>query len=456
MTAEGDSRALCVDRAASARLVRVAVVVGWSLLAGFALWVAAIGQIAGDIRAFQIAYLLGFCGYLALLWAIGRAKHGGRCPPHVLGSWRWWLVGCIAVRASLLATQPSDDAYRYVWEGRVQLAGHNPFLLAPDDPRLSDLRDENWTQINHPDHRAIYPPLAQLEFAAAAAAWPSIYSVKLLHVLWDVLIVVVLAAVLRRRGRREHWAIAYGLCPLVLSAIAVEGHLDSLMLLFVILAVWAVSAGRISLAGAMLGLAIAAKVIAVVLLPWFLFRHRRAALIALAVAALPCLPYWDSGFAVLANLVHFARMGECFSLLGAFSVISLESAIARGAVAAVLGVTLAALAWRRDDLTRYGAGATAALLMLLPVVHFWYATWAMLFIPFRLELRWIVMALAMVTCFEAQLRRSLTGAWAMPDWAPVVAWAAFLSAWALEALARFAYASRFRARRRPPRGQRSA
>ena len=42
---------------------------GQLLWLGFAVLVAALGGIAGNVRAFQVMYLLGSCGYLALLWA---------------------------------------------------------------------------------------------------------------------------------------------------------------------------------------------------------------------------------------------------------------------------------------------------------------------------------------------------------------------------------------------------
>ena len=35
----------------------------------------------------------------------------------------------------------SDDAYRYVWDGRVQLAGIDPYHYVPLDPALAGLRD---------------------------------------------------------------------------------------------------------------------------------------------------------------------------------------------------------------------------------------------------------------------------------------------------------------------------
>lgn len=417
----------------SPRAARCLIVVGWALTACFAVCAALPGRIGADVRGFQAAYLAGFVGYLALVWVITRSTDASNP-----GKWRWWLIGCIAVRAVLLATPPGDDAYRYVWEGRVQLAGFNPFLHPPDDPSLAELRDADWAKINHRDYPAIYGPVAQAEFLVAAAIHPSVYTIKTLHVVWDLLIVVVLAACLRRGpdplvgGRRPHGAVLYGLCPLVLTAFGIEGHLDSLMLLAVAIAVWAVLSKRLHLAGVMLGLAIATKIIPIVLLPWFLIRHRRAAVIAVVVAAICYFPYLSAGMGVFASLHRFGTADEFFSMLSAFSVTSFESDAVRWAVLGLLGVILLALARRRDNFTMYGLGATGALLMLTPIVHYWYLSWVLMFTPFRVHLRWLVIALAMVVYFEAQLRRHTTGIWSMPTWAPLVVWGGFAAAWLVE------------------------
>ncbi len=412
------------------RMLRFWIAAGWVLIVSFALVAALLGRIGADVRAFQMAFCVGFAGYLMLAWAVTRCAG---LPPTTstsnLGAWRWWLMGCIAVRALLLATAPGDDAYRYVWEGRIQLAGFNPYSHSPDDPILSDLRDDDWAKINHPDYPAIYGGVAQIEFLAAAAFHPSPYTVKVLHVLWDVLTIVVLGVCLLRTGRNPHRAILYGLCPLVLTAFGIEGHLDSLMLLMTVLAVWAVIAGRTNLAGVMLGLAMATKIVPVVLRPWLLIRHPRAVAIAVVVTAICYLPYLGGRMDTFTSFQRFAAAGEFFSMLGVFSVTSYDSGVVRSGVAVVLAALLVTWAWRRKDFTTYAAAATGALLMLMPVVHYWYVSWVLVLIPFRAAVRWIVMALAMVVYFEAELRGQTTGIWSMPAWAPIVVWLSFGLAW---------------------------
>jgi alpha-1,6-mannosyltransferase len=56
----------------------------------------------------------------------------------------WIVIGAaVALRAVLLTAPPilSTDIYRYVWDGRVQAAGINPYRYIPADPALTSLRD---------------------------------------------------------------------------------------------------------------------------------------------------------------------------------------------------------------------------------------------------------------------------------------------------------------------------
>ena len=51
----------------------------------------------------------------------------------------------IVFRAVLVPNDPallSTDMYRYVWDGRVQQHGINPYLYAPSSEQLRSLRDD--------------------------------------------------------------------------------------------------------------------------------------------------------------------------------------------------------------------------------------------------------------------------------------------------------------------------
>jgi len=86
----------------------------------------------------------------------------------------------LAVQLSHLFFQPrtSDDAYRYIWDGRVLLAGVDPYRFAPLDSALAGLRypllfpEGELPLISRPGVPTIYPPIAQLWLALVAFFTP--------------------------------------------------------------------------------------------------------------------------------------------------------------------------------------------------------------------------------------------------------------------------------------------
>src|SRR2546428_4471022 len=110
----------------------------------------------------------------------------------------------------------SSDLYRYLWDGRVQLAGVNPYRYAPAASELTHLRDgEIHSRINRPGARTIYPPAAQWLFALAAALAPgSIVGWRLLLLLFEVATVAMLLVLLLRLGAPPPARVLLPVCPL--------------------------------------------------------------------------------------------------------------------------------------------------------------------------------------------------------------------------------------------------
>jgi hypothetical protein len=79
------------------------------------------------------------------------------------------LLGASLLRLLLLPLPPtlSDDALRYLWDGKVARAGWNPYALPPAAPELAPLRDAIWLRLPHQDVPTVYPPLAITSFSIA-------------------------------------------------------------------------------------------------------------------------------------------------------------------------------------------------------------------------------------------------------------------------------------------------
>ena len=279
------------------------------------------------------------------------------------------LLFALSLRVVLLLVPfHSDDVYRYVWEGRIQNAGFSPFAYAPDDERLAGLRRGSHENINHPDLPTIYPPLAQALFrTATAAGLEELGMAKLLMVL-EMGVVLLLFLWLRSPA-----VMVYAWAPLAMAG-PVGGHVDPLMLLFLVGCAWAWERRRFHAAAALLGCAVLSKAIALVLLPWLLVRKPRVGLTALIVIAVGYLPY---GFS-LGSLVTFASEfrfnGSMHHLFGNFSLVLLAAWIA--------WVTLT-----QPRLPAAAALIFAGLLLLSPTVHFWYLSWFLVFLP-AVTARW--------------------------------------------------------------------
>src|SRR5271166_1337363 len=245
-----------------------------------------------------------------------------------------WAVGLIVIGGIVIqivamsaAPQQSDDMYRYMWDGRVQAAGIDPYAFVPSAPQLAHLRDPflwtgtHWsfhfphcvwphtpvpghpgstlaagcTRINRPTVPTIYPPVAEAYFLALHYVTPvhaGSTPVQAAAGACAVLVTLVLLAGLRRLGRDLRWAALWAWCPTVALEAGNNAHVDVVAVLLAAVALLILArpdGGRRGalLGGALLGLAIATKMTPVLAGPAVLRRRWRAVIAAAgsAVAA---------------------------------------------------------------------------------------------------------------------------------------------------------------------------
>jgi alpha-1,6-mannosyltransferase len=189
-----------------------------------------------------------------------------------------------------LLTPPGsdDDIHRYLWDGRVQRLGYNPYILVPSDPALAGLHTPETRTLNNAYLPSPYPAGAELFFRAVTAIHESVFTLKVAFVLCDLAIVLVLFDILRRSGQGAHWVLAYAWNPLLATEAAGSGHVDILGVLLLLVSVAALGRRWRALAAAAFGLAVAVKLLPIVLLPlyWKRVRKRDGVLAALVVGLL--------------------------------------------------------------------------------------------------------------------------------------------------------------------------
>ena len=343
-------------------------------------------QSRDDIDGLIAILLLESALYLAAVHMIGKVGESRR------------LLGLILVVAALLRLGPlmlppflSSDIYRYVWDGRVQGAGINPYRYLPSDEVLANLRDQAvYPNINRVGYaHTIYPPVAEMIFFAVTRISDGVAAMKLAMIGFEAGTIVLLLLLLRRGGAPPSRILIYAWHPLAVWEIAGSGHVDAAVCFFIAAALLA----RQRNAPASTGLALAGgamiKFFPGALVPAFWHPWDWRMPLALAAgAALAYLPYISAGWQVLGFLPGYAAE-ERFSTGSGFYVLNLADyafgfaeplVVLYVGLAAVALIALASLVLLKPRPGAFGFAEGALLLgtaLFLAVTphHAWYFLW---------------------------------------------------------------------------------
>lgn len=332
-----------------------------------------------------------------------------------------------------------DDIHRYVWDGRLQRLGYNPYVVVPSDPAVKALHTAETRTLNNPDIPSPYPPGAQLFFRAVTAVHESTLALKLAFVICDLLIVFVLLDVLRCTGRGEHLVLAYAWNPLLAVEVAGSGHIDIVGALLLLLSASALLRQWRATAAVGFGLAVAVKFLPIVLLPLYWKRVRiRDGVLAAAVVALLYIPFLIHGRIPLGSLGTYVQSfrfnGPIFAALDRVASPQLLAALAL-----LVGVGVAT--WLRTAATDWSpnvfAWPMAVSLLCAPVVFPWYLIWLL---PFLTSSATLLMTFWTVSIFPTYIMwhfRTLGRPWgSLPRWVMLLEYGCLMIAGAILALRR--------------------
>lgn len=415
-------------------------------LATFSIGGWLLGGPAGGFRIWQALYLSGATGYLALLaWCASR-RH---VPAGLV------LLAAVAVRVPLLFTPPDADCYRYLWEGRIQRLGFNPYEVAPDDPQLIQFRDAVWERIEKRHYPTIYPPLAQAVFSFVAGRWYDARAMQITACALDLLVVGLLISALRALRRPAWWSAFYAFSPVVLTSFAHAGHIDALMLAPIVVFVRvlaefktrrrdptagkgevnkraALHDGHAVAAGIFLGTAVLAKTVPAILVAVLWRRRLPAIAVAALVIVLGYLPFADAGRGLFFTLFDFPGQdrfnGPLDLLLGA----SLRPRV-RNAIALLLLSTAALYTLLRPRRVEQDSRRLlAAVVLLLPIVHYWYLTWpiALLALWPNRPGAWLALTASTALYWNAPHSYATGGGWGLSWLETATVWTPFFVLWA--------------------------
>ncbi|KAA3605294.1 MAG: hypothetical protein D8M57_08370 [Candidatus Scalindua sp. AMX11] len=389
--------------------------------------ILSIGDIKEKIPLFALLYTSSFLVYVFSVFYV--LKNFVTPDTEETSSRRlvFWsiLVFAFIFRFTLFPMTPSDDVFRYLWEGRLQLHGINPYLYPPGSPELEYLRDNFFEGINHKHLTTIYPPLTLIVFAIADYVSHSVLSLKAIFLVFDLLSIVLLAKFLKRMRRAPEHVLIYAWSPLILMSFAGRGHCDSLQIFFVMLAIYLFSARKIILSTVSIALAVMSKFVFVIVVPFLLPKHKLKYLaLMLLLIALLYIPYLSAGKGLFSTLFHFGTHYH-FNDSVHFLILCItggSSVISKVVILAIFSLVMLYLcisakgnlkqdeymipsgSFQQSNRVEYCPGglyhggealrfaflSIGTLILLAPTVHPWYLTWIVPFLCFYHSKAWIL------------------------------------------------------------------
>jgi alpha-1,6-mannosyltransferase len=331
-----------------------------------------------------------------------------------------------------------DDIHRYVWDGRLQRLGYNPYIVVPSDPAAQGLHTAETRNLNNPDLPSPYPPGAQLFFRAVTTIQESTFALKVAFVVCELAIILVLLDLLRRR-QGAHLVLAFAWNPLLAIEVAGSGHIDIVGALLLLVSAAALGRRWRATAAVGLGLAVAVKLLPVVLLPLYWKRVRiRDAVLAAAVVGLLYVPFLNHGRIPIGSLGTYVQSfrfnGPVFAALDRVAPPQLLAGLAvlAGLVTATW-LRRAAREWSPEAF----AWPMAASLLCAPVVFPWYLLWLLPFLRSTSTVLIILWTVSIIPTYVEWHLRKLGRPWgALPGWVMLLEYGCVAIAAAIIALRR--------------------
>ncbi len=305
------------------------------------------------------------------------------------------LFFAVIFRIGLISPDPavlSKDMYRYMWDGRVQQNGINPYLHPPRANELYGLRDAKiYPNINRKDYPTLYPAGAQIFFRGFySLVGDSVTGFKAIMVLFDILTLLVLAALLRSWGLNTARLIIYAWNPLVIFEISYSGHLEGITVFLMTAALYLHAARKNVAAIFMLALSAAVKLYPALILAAFLNRGSRlkGSIIFSSTITLLYLPFISAGTHLSGFLpVYLNNPYESFNLGFKYLLMGLMPGLEYRVLSwlfivalAIAGLVVFLKHKETIQTVRYGYILTGLLMILMPAsLHPWYV---ILLIPF--------------------------------------------------------------------------
>jgi alpha-1,6-mannosyltransferase len=358
----------------------------------------------------------------------------------------WWVLGwAVVFRLVLLWTVPdlSDDYYRYLWDGILNVQGMNPFAYVPTDPELIQAMEDAGAKsllsefpiekLNSPEYYSVYPPVSQGVFTVGGAVYQQagfvagLIAMKAVFVLLELIGIVCMLLAMRKIGGPIRNVSLYAWNPLAIVSFAGQGHSEAGLVCGFGMLMYAaavfykrdveVVAGPACFVWIGLTIAGMAKLVPFVAAPLLIRRFGwRYVIVGVVLSVAMLAPFWSEYF-----LPHFASslqlyvqrfefnaaIYSCLKAIGYAFTFHDQSKII-GPALAICFLLLAGWIWMKKPLRSFDQFSNAMgwlvslYLLCATTIHPWYAIWMLVLLPFTDVLRrsWLwFSAVSIVTYF---------------------------------------------------------
>lgn len=389
------------------------------------LWLV-ISQATLGSPTFLVAAAVVVIAYVVVLRRVwGERSAGGRLLLGAIG-----LAVAFRLPLALAPVGADSDMVRYLWDGRVQRQGLNPYTVVPADPSLAWTHTDQTAIMPSRHDRTPYPPAAQLFFRLVVTVWNSTLGMKLALLACDLATIVVVRRWLRETGRSEWLALVYAWNPLVVFEVAHSGHIDALGALWIAAAALWLTRRQTMRASLAFVLAVATKLVPIVLLPLFIGRVRiRDAVAGAALMAALYVPFVSGDevpLGAVPNVVEHIRFNG-----PVFRTIALAS---WPQAAAVMALVLAAgtavwARWRGQASDPWAwALPMGVAIACAPVIYPWYLLYVTPFLLVRATLPLLVWTISILPVYLVWERSIHGHRWVVPGFVLALEFGAVLLA----------------------------
>ena len=301
------------------------------------------------------------------------------------------LIIFFLIKILFISIEPigSGDYLRYLWDGKVQANGINPYLYAPNDQNLNSLHSELLPEkISYPHIRTIYFPVSQFLFTLAyQISGENPMGLKIFLLLSELLILISLYFLLKHVSIDIKYILAYAVLPLVFFQFFIDAHIDLVGAALLILALTLYLSKRNLLSYILLGFSISVKPTGILLIP-FLFQNEekvfekiKTVFIPITIFIVTFLPFIFTA-TPLNTLIHFTTKwtfnGMIYNILDIF----LSNNIAIRIICGVLFLIVFIFIFlSKTDFLKKLYLSLFLLMIFSPVAHPWYLIWFAVLLP---------------------------------------------------------------------------